>query len=371
MLFLLISICNVHMLAGFQKLSKLLEKTAVSLPLKRKDIIEKLLKIYWEHPHIIKHHLKVKYSKERGLDWGGLTRDMFSTFWDQITKPGPHAYFKGNDVVVPSLPLHRMRKESWKFIAIGRILTHTAALAKFIPQKLSRSSYLSILFGSTINHKHNILKDFLKYLEEEDRRLVKKAILTFDQLTPEENEALIDFYSRNGLQVLPKAGDIKHQVVNIAEQQLLREPRDLHDLMGEGIPKEHFKAFWSNLSLDHITTQLRKQLPTGQDIISWTVTPEDVSPAETKVLVFLREYLLQLDQPGLIKFLAFVTGSRHFPHEPIAVTFNELSGIQRRPIAQTCANNLQISVHYTSMEDLKREMNQYLSSQYSFDFSIC
>ena len=79
-------------------------------------------------------HQTVRFD-EVGEDAGGLTKDLFSTFWEAAFKE----YFLGDSIYVPFLPIHRLA-DSEVYQTLDRILTHAAALTGTIHKRLSRSS---------------------------------------------------------------------------------------------------------------------------------------------------------------------------------------------------------------------------------------
>ena len=65
-------------------------------------------------------------------------------------------------------------------------------------------------------------------------------------------------------------------------------------------------------------------------------------------------------------FLRFVTGSSVAIGKDISITFNNLSGLGRRPIAHTCSCLLELSVNYSTSIEFAAEFKQVLSSDLSW-----
>ena len=61
-------------------------------------------------------------------------------------------------------------------------------------------------------------------------------------------------------------------------------------------------------------------------------------------------------------FLRFVTGASVCIAPKIEVTFNNLSGLARRPIAHTCDFNLELPTAYVNYEDFYGEFKAILTS---------
>ena len=103
---------------------------------------------------------------------------MLTTFWSGVSK----LLFKGEQSVVPDLPLHRARKESWKFVSIGRILAHTVALTSTVPSLIARFVLVYMIFSSRVDDEC-LIQDFLMYVTMHEKSLLEQAMLNFDLLT--------------------------------------------------------------------------------------------------------------------------------------------------------------------------------------------
>lgn len=91
-----------------------------------------LMNIY-SNEEIVDTKLNIQFSDEMGIDGGGLTKEVFSIFFEQCE----NLFFIGEDCLIPYLPLNR-RNEVENFVKIGRILQHMFVLTSTIPSKLSK-----------------------------------------------------------------------------------------------------------------------------------------------------------------------------------------------------------------------------------------
>lgn len=74
---------------------------------------------------------------------------------------------------------------------------------------------------------------------------------------------------------------------------------------------------------------------------------------------------MQLNRLQINALLRFWTSADTLCIPQLEVSFNSTEGLQRRPIANTCAVTLQISRLYFSNEDLSQEFDIYLSDSSS------
>ncbi|XP_071842527.1 uncharacterized protein [Apostichopus japonicus] len=336
----------------------------VEVTIKREEVVDCLFNIH-TNPEICKQKMKVCFEGESGDDFGGLTKEALTLFWNNVTKE----FFTGEHITVPGLPLHRLRKEEWKFRSLGRILTHTVALTGALPCRLSQSGIIAMVFDSGVNPEY-LWKDCLMFVSPAENVLIYKALNDFASLTPTLLDRLTTFFSVNGLLEVPKRDEIRDQLLAIATEKLVKSPSRFYALMREGIPEAHLGLFWRHLSLEHVSYIMDSQRPTPSRVVEALRTADDLRPQEECVLYFLTEYIRSHDTDDLLNFLLFATASIHLPEGGITVSFVATSGLLRRPVAHTCSNTLEISTAYNSSQEFKREMNLYLRDKYSYQFTL-
>ena len=83
---------------------------------------------------------RVNFIGEIGDDFGGLTKDLFTSLWVDIIRQ----FFIRETAVVPFIPVHEHMRKCRHFEAIGRILAHTLALLQYVPARLSRCTLISL-----------------------------------------------------------------------------------------------------------------------------------------------------------------------------------------------------------------------------------
>ena len=70
-------------------------------PIRRENVYNDVLKTYQENMSdiLLEYPFRVRYEKERAVDTGGVCRDMFSAFWEEV-------YLKnldGESLLVPAI----------------------------------------------------------------------------------------------------------------------------------------------------------------------------------------------------------------------------------------------------------------------------
>ncbi|XP_076089936.1 uncharacterized protein LOC143061965 [Mytilus galloprovincialis] len=192
------------------------------LPVRRQSILTDVIQAY-EDPQLVGQRLVIRFEGELGQDAGGLTKDLFSAFWDAAFK----TYFVGERCCVPFLSIHRF-SESSIFPILGRILTHGTALTGVFPIRLCRSSVFSIIHGTPCENEEMLLSDLLMYLTDFEPQVSKTALEDLNiKLTPRTINHLTDMFIRFGVSILPKADTFRQLMVNLARFLNQSKPQSL------------------------------------------------------------------------------------------------------------------------------------------------
>ena len=306
--------------------------------------------------------MNVLYVGEEDDNFGGLTKDLLTTVWLKAIE----RYFKGDAAVVPFLTLYELRKHKQDYIPLGRILAHTVALTKSTPSRLCRSFLLALVFGGEGVSDEIAVRDFELYITNQERTLIDRARRNFASLSQHDLDDLLSMYSMFGFLEEPKAAEFEDQIKTIARSELVDKPATLVQLVRNGIPASHMDVFWNMLTVPMIEHLFECQMPTPSKVIGVLKVEKDyLEPVEEQTLYLLKQFLSNLDVDDLCTFLLFVTGSIVQPQK-ITISFTKLHGIERRPIAHTCSNTLDLPITYTSYQDMKREFRSVLENSDSF-----
>lgn len=111
-----------------------------TLEINRDSIVPQMLELYKDDELVLKS-IKVVFTGEIGLDYGGLSKELFTTFWKECRSE----YFRGENAIVPFLSLSKIRKGlSNDYIILGRILIHTILITKNLPTQFAKTFYLML-----------------------------------------------------------------------------------------------------------------------------------------------------------------------------------------------------------------------------------
>lgn len=319
--------------------------------------MENLFDIYTD-PTIVDSYLHVKMVDEQGSDWGGVSRDCFTSFWNEATEK----YFLGNSVLIPYLPPHRLEEE-YKFRLLGRILAHSTAILGYIPVPLCKSVVMVTILDTTTIDENTLLEDFMLFLDRDDAGIIRLALTDFGSLSEEDRDNLQGLFSRFDMGCLIQASTFRDQLLKMARSELCLKPRSLCELIREGIPSIHYERFWSQLTIDHLQILNDRLKPTADKIIA-CLRMDDTEPNHRteKVFEYFKDLIEDLPQEDLETLLQFITGQSCVPRRSITVNFSDLSGVERRPIAHTCSYSIEIPDTYRSYEEFESEFKAFLKS---------
>lgn len=125
-----------------------------------------------------------------------------------------------------------------------------------------------------------------------------------NQLNEDQENEWLDLLDRFGCKTVPKAGQVKDVVLEIAHKELIQAPRYIIDSWST--PLTSLRQEFS--STDLLLQAFERGQPTNKKVITlFDANPEN--NAQTDSLSFLKRYVRGLDEEKLGKFLRFCTGS--------------------------------------------------------------
>lgn len=208
-------------------------------------------------------------------------------------------------------------------------------------------------------------EDFLLFLSQQEKKLVKKAMNSFSTLTETEKDVLIEFFQSYELNELPKENEIQQQIRTIAENILNKEPYELIKKMRDGIPLV-CEPFFTNLTHEKLKLWYKIQLPTPLKIINCLETvPSELNNAQSKVFYFFKTFIRNLNDINLTKFLLFITSSESMP-EKIIVHFKHFGF----PVAHSCSNTIELATIYSHYQELADVFLAIINNESCYEYSI-
>ena len=144
-------------------------------------------------------------------------------------------------------------------------------------------------------------------------------------------------------------------LLEVAHKELVQMPMFIIDsfrpfLQGLNLSKSDLDMLYTNLT------------PNTKSVLDCLSFAENLNETESKVSTFFRRFIRDSSLELLHSLLRFCTGSDLVLEKKIIVTFNDLLGFERRPVAHTCGCVLELPRSYESYGAFKSEMQAVLWS---------
>ena len=120
----------------------------------RFTIFEDVIKMYKEEGVVMEFPTFIQFEDELAIDAGGVTREMFSAFWEKAYS----LLCDGANVVVP---LIHPQTDMAILPVIGKVISHGYLASGYLPAHIAMPSLIGILLGACLDLPHNVLLDVL------------------------------------------------------------------------------------------------------------------------------------------------------------------------------------------------------------------
>lgn len=324
------------------------------IKLHRENLVDEMIGQF-KNEAILSYHLKYSFFNEKGADADGLARDVYAAFWTGFLDCAA----EGAEMRVPTLS-PRWQEEEWK--AVGRILAKGFTDQGYFPLRFAPAFTTALIFGEHAVSADLLFESLLLYLSQCQRDLVTAALMNKDS---ENQDELLDLLDQMGVKEVPSPDTLKAVLLQLAHKKIIQQPKYALDNMS-AVAGQALRAILPTTSKVHDMYNDKK--PTCAKVLKMIKAFPSTS-AERQALGFLCQYIQELDEVGLRKLLRFVTGSDIICVNRIYITFTNLDGLARRPVAHTCGSVMELPRTYQSYPELREEMENVLTSNYfSMDF---
>ena len=323
----------------------------------RKDLID-----VFSDANIMNSSLDVVMIDARGepeLGKGkGAVLDMLTNFWHECFI----SLTVGRRQKTPFIR-HDKQKREWE--AIARILVYGFQKYSYFPLQLSTLFLLSCLFGEESITPEFLLASFKDYIPAEDQEVLDECL---GDSFEENNQDLVDFLSSFKCFRIHTKENIVEIIHELAHQELIQKPRYIVNCWAPILSKlqQQHQDFQS---IESVQEFYKSKSPTAKKIIR-LFRADPLSDADRQSLDHLKRFVKSLEGSALSKFLHFCTGSDIITCDYITITFNSLSGLERRPVARTCVPLIELPSTYESYLTLAEELSNILRHELAWSFDI-
>ena len=321
------------------------------------NIYEDVLDLYREGSIVGEYPITVTYVGEKGVDEGGVQRDMFSSFWEKAYS----LLFEGATTLIPMV---HPQIDLSVYSILGRILSHGYLATGILPDRVALPTLIQSLLGPGVTISQDILMEaFIDYISVTERSTLKTALnggYDFAFPSPVLN-VVMNILSRFGCRQIPKPSNLVTLIEQVVRYEFCIKPAAAIALLHSGIPLNH-ATFWATKTASDIQSLHHRLTATPSKVISKLDLSEASNPSEERVCGYLMTMIGNMQPLELRLFLRFITGASVCIAPKIEITFNSLSGLARRPIAHTCDFNLELSTAYTNYDDFYGDLKSILTS---------
>ena len=306
---------------------------------------------------------RIEFKGEKALDYGGVSRDFCSAFWEAAYEKA----FDGNTLLTPAVH-SGVDMESLRLI--GTMISHMYLAVGFIPVRVAFPSLACIFIDPNVSIPNKFMVEaFIDSLCAHEREHLKSAMNILsggDVFSNELKIELTEIFARYGSRSIPSPDTLQKTILQASRYEFIVKPCAALTAMHSGIPKKHM-PFWNKLSVCELHSLYLSLSATPAKVISLLdVGDSIVDPNKERIFKYLIQFVGNMDNDELRSFLRFVTGSSVCSSRKMRVCFNPLTGIARRPITRTCGYILELSVAYNTYCEFVVEFRAYLHSSDSW-----
>ena len=134
--------------------------------IRRTNAVNDVIELHRQEHIMLECPIHIQFDGEIAVDQGGVSREMFSLFWDEVIT----SHFEGSHTVTPLVHAHT---DMNSLPMMGKILSHGYLVSGFLPVRIALPCLVLMLLGSTDETiKEKVLVEaFMKYISNTDRAI--------------------------------------------------------------------------------------------------------------------------------------------------------------------------------------------------------
>ena len=244
------------------------------------------------------------------MDAGGVTRDLYSGFWEV-------AYLETFDDGCLLIPAVHPQVDMTKFSTLGQILSHGYLVCGFLPLRIAFPIVaLTVLGPKTKISEQILIESFLDYLVQHEMKTIQNALSAAHNgyFSTKLSSDLTNLLSRHGCRTLPKLTNVRQLIIEVARYEFTIKAAGATCAMHVGIPEKH-KEFWSGHSIEELYEIYRSLNGRPDKLIKRLIEPEEMSSNEERVYEYFVQFIGSLDVDDLRLLMRSITGSSAIGHK--------------------------------------------------------
>ena len=165
----------------------------------------------------------------------------------------------------------------------------------------------------------------MQYVPSSDAEILKKAL---EDVNSVDQDDLYDIFTQHELKGIPRQASMPRILKEMAHKELVQASIFIINCWGTVLKLLKF-------DLDFLLALYRDLIPTPKKVINLLKFPDNMSEEATATSHHLQRFIRELDTDHLKRFLRFCTRSDILTEKSIEISFVNITGLARRPIAHT------------------------------------
>ena len=233
----------------------------------REEVFQSVLTLYSSYLQSIvcEYPFHVQFEGERAIDLGGVSRDMFTAFFEEAYKK----LFDGCTLLTPAV---HPGIDLSSLSVFGAITSHAYLATGVLPVRIAFPTLAHCLLGATVDIPESImLKSFIQSLSAHDAAVLNIALSTG------VTESVVGIFSRFGFRELPTPETLKSSVLQIANCEFILKPSAAINKINLGIPPQHL-SFWQKVSVRGLFSIYMAKCVTAEKVLDMFQDAEGGDP---------------------------------------------------------------------------------------------
>ena len=321
-----------------------------------KDLIKE-----FKDKEILNYTLNIRVISSNGaLEKGegiGVTREILSLFWQSFFT----SLAVGAKEKVPSIR-HDFQKNDWE--AIARVLLYGYISTKYFPLNLSVAFVALCILGEEKLSNDLLLDSFKLYVSVDEKKVIDACMNGHFDNNDEDTK---DFLSSYKCFRVANVENISEIIFQLAHQEIVQRPKYIATCWSTML--KSLTIFDPFKSIEGLRGMFEEKTASPKKVLK-LLSAQPENDAERESFDHLKRFIKSLNDGALSAFLQFTTGSDIIIFDSLEVTFVNVDGLSRRPIAHTCTPSLELPSTYQSFNELSEEFSSLLREKGFWEFDI-
>ena len=210
--------------------------------IRRNNIFDDVIRLYQEKgEELLKEYpFRIEFFGEKGIDTGGVSRDMFSAFYES-------SYVRVFDGSSLYCPFASPEMDSKSLATVGFVISHGYLGTGILPTSIAFPCLAMALLGTEVTIPDDILfQCFMDRISVHELSIMKDAMSEAKCQLPSFSTVVSDgvlaLFSRFNCRQIPTPA------INSAKYEFLSKPAAAVMVLHKGIPKLHL-SFWTKIGV--------------------------------------------------------------------------------------------------------------------------